>query len=52
MNAGLLAVSILGAGAPHLFSAVECYRRALEAEVMEKVDKLEQVGWEKYEIKR
>ena len=52
MNAGLLAVSILGAGAPHLFSAVERYRRALEAEVMEKVDKLEQVGWEKYEIKR
>jgi len=45
-------VSILGAGMPHLFSAMENHRRALETEVMEKVDKLEQVGWEKYEVKR
>ncbi|KAI5997155.1 Phosphoribosylaminoimidazole carboxylase [Pisolithus albus] len=52
MNAGLLAVRMLGTGMPHLFTAVDAYLKTLETEVMEKVDKLEKVGWEKYEVKR
>ncbi|KAI5999369.1 Phosphoribosylaminoimidazole carboxylase [Pisolithus orientalis] len=52
MNAGLLAVRILGTGIPHLFTAMDTYLKTLEMEVMEKVDKLEKVGWEKYEVKR
>ncbi|KIK16746.1 hypothetical protein PISMIDRAFT_15601 [Pisolithus microcarpus 441] len=52
MNAGLLAVRMLGTGMPHLFTAVDTYLKTLETEVMEKVDKLEKVGWEKYEVKR
>ncbi|EGO04210.1 hypothetical protein SERLA73DRAFT_173652 [Serpula lacrymans var. lacrymans S7.3] len=51
-NAGLLAVRILGAGMPHLFEAMDAYLKSLEGEVLGKVEKLEQVGWEKYEVKR
>lgn len=52
MNAGLLAVRILGAGMPHLFTEMERYLQGLENEVLGKVDKLAEVGWEKYEVKR
>ncbi|KAI9572462.1 Phosphoribosylaminoimidazole carboxylase pure domain-containing protein [Boletus coccyginus] len=52
MNAGLLAVRILGAGMPHLFTAMEEYLQGLEKDVLGKVDKLGEVGWEKYEVKR
>ncbi|KAG9309847.1 phosphoribosylaminoimidazole carboxylase [Chiua virens] len=52
MNAGLLAVRILGTGMPHLFTAMEEYLRGLEKEVLGKVDKLSEVGWEKYEVRR
>ena len=52
MNAGLLAVRILGAGMPYLFAEMDAYLRGLEGEVMAKVEKLEEVGWEKYEVKR
>jgi phosphoribosylaminoimidazole carboxylase len=52
MNAGLLAVRILVAGMPHLITAMDDYLRGLEGEVMGKVHKLEEVGWEKYEVKR
>jgi phosphoribosylaminoimidazole carboxylase len=51
-NAGLLAVRILGAGMPHLFDAMDKYLKGMEAEVLQKVDNLEQIGWEKYEVKR
>ncbi|EIW81896.1 Phosphoribosylaminoimidazole carboxylase [Coniophora puteana RWD-64-598 SS2] len=51
-NAGLLAVRILGAGMPHLFVAMDAYLKSMEDEVMGKVDKLAEVGWEKYEVKR
>lgn len=51
-NAGLLAVRILGTGMPHLFDAMDKYLKGLEAEVLQKVDNLEQIGWEKYEVKR
>lgn len=52
MNAGLLAVRILGAGMPHLFADMDTYLRGLEGEVIAKVEKLEEVGWDKYEVKR
>lgn len=52
MNAGLLAVRILGAGMPHLFADMDTYLRGLECEVIAKVEKLEEVGWDKYEVKR
>ena len=51
-NAGLLAVRMLGVGTPHLFDAMDEYLKSLEAEVLQKVDNLEHVGWEKYEVKR
>ena len=51
-NAGLLAVRMLGVGIPHLFDAMDEYLKSLEAEVLQKVDNLEHVGWEKYEVKR
>jgi len=51
-NAGLLAVRILGAGMPHLLEAMDNYLQGLEAEVLQKVHNLEEIGWEKYEVKR
>ena len=51
-NAGLLAVRVLATGMPRLVSAMDEYLRGLETEVMGKVKKLEEVGWENYEIKR
>ena len=52
MNAGLLAVRILGAGIPHLVRDMEDYLKEQEREVLGKVEKLEQVGWESYQAKR
>lgn len=51
-NAGLLAVRILSAGIPGLVDAMEKYLKNLEGEVMAKVDKLEEVGWEDYVVKK
>ncbi|KAI0301900.1 Phosphoribosylaminoimidazole carboxylase [Multifurca ochricompacta] len=51
-NAGLLAVRILAASNPNLVRSMEEYLKDLEKEVLGKVDKLEEIGWEKYEVKR
>ena len=51
-NAGLLAVRILGAGMPHLVQAMDQYLKSLEGEVLQKVESLEQIGWEKYEVNK
>ena len=51
-NAGLLAVRILSAGDPQLVMKMEDYMKALESEVMGKVDKLAEKGWEEYEKAR
>ncbi|KAG6877938.1 phosphoribosylaminoimidazole carboxylase ade2 [Termitomyces sp. T32_za158] len=51
-NAGLLAVRILAAGMPTLITAMDEYLKSLETEVTGKVHRLEEVGWEKYEVKR
>lgn len=41
---------ILAAGMPRLIEAMERYLNDLETEVMGKVEKLEEVGWEAYEV--
>ncbi|KAJ6596749.1 hypothetical protein B0H10DRAFT_2167692 [Mycena sp. CBHHK59/15] len=47
-NAGLLAVRILVAGMPRLIDAMDAYLKNLEGEVLGKVEKLKEVGWENY----
>ena len=51
-NAGLLAVRILAVAMPDLVREMEKYLKSLETEVMAKVDKLEEVGWEDYQVKK
>ncbi|TFK80568.1 Phosphoribosylaminoimidazole carboxylase [Polyporus arcularius HHB13444] len=48
-NAGLLAVRILSAGQPQLVEAMDGYLKALEKEVLGKVDKIAEIGWDAYE---
>ncbi|KAL1939639.1 hypothetical protein VTO73DRAFT_9672 [Trametes versicolor] len=48
-NAGLLAVRILAAGQPNLVTAMDDYLKALEKEVLGKVDKISEIGWDAYE---
>jgi phosphoribosylaminoimidazole carboxylase len=52
VNAGLLAVRILSIGIPSLIIAMAEYMKNMEKEVLGKVEKLEQVGWEQYQVKR
>lgn len=52
VNAGLLAVRILAAGNPSLVRDMEDYLEDLEKEVLGKVEKLEEIGWESYQVKR
>ncbi|EDR09943.1 uncharacterized protein LACBIDRAFT_318305 [Laccaria bicolor S238N-H82] len=49
-NAGLLAVRILSAGMPELIGKMAEYMRKMEGEVLDKVGRLEEVGWEKYQV--
>ena len=51
-NAGLLAVRILSTGIPALIESTEKYMKTMESEVLDKVDKLKEVGWEAYQVKR
>ena len=51
-NAGLLAVRILAAGNLHLVRDMEDYMKELEKEVLGKVERLEEVGWESYPVSR
>jgi phosphoribosylaminoimidazole carboxylase len=37
---------------PNLIQAMEGYLAGLETEVMGKVETLEAIGWEKYDVKR
>ena len=48
MNAGLLAVRILSASVPRLLEAMDRFMKAQEGEVLMKVNRLEEVGWEDY----
>ncbi|KAI8089884.1 phosphoribosylaminoimidazole carboxylase [Halteromyces radiatus] len=47
-NAALLAIRILGASIPGIMNQMEKYMEKMEGEVMAKVDKLDNVGWEDY----
>jgi phosphoribosylaminoimidazole carboxylase len=47
-NAGLLAVRIIGASSPETARALATYAGDLEKEVLAKVEKLEDLGWEEY----
>lgn len=51
-NAGLLAVRILSAGIPRLIDSMDHYMRTMEDEVLGKVEKLKEVGWENYQVNR
>lgn len=51
-NAGLLAVRMLAVAMPDLVREMEKYLKSLETEVMGKVEKLEEVGWENYQVKK
>jgi phosphoribosylaminoimidazole carboxylase len=51
-NAGLLAARILGTSVPHLLERILEYSKRREGEVLGKVTKLEEVGWEAYTVKR
>lgn len=50
-NAGLLAVRIIGAASPATAEALAKYAADLESEVLAKVDKLDEMGWEEYATK-
>ncbi|KAH9936839.1 phosphoribosylaminoimidazole carboxylase [Epithele typhae] len=52
MNAGLLAVRILSAGQAEFIAAMEGYMKSMESEVLGKVDKIAEMGWEEYEKAR
>lgn len=43
---------ILSAGIPTLIGAMSDYMKNMEKEVLGKVEKLEEVGWEQYQAKR
>lgn len=47
-NAALLAVRILSVGIPNLLGKMESYMMSMETEVLGKVEKIKQVGWEDY----
>lgn len=43
---------MLSVAMPNLIIAMEQYLASLDSEVMNKVKVLEEVGWEKYEVKK
>jgi phosphoribosylaminoimidazole carboxylase len=47
-NAALLAIRILATSIPRLQTEIELYADRLEEEVMGKVAKLEEIGWDEY----
>ena len=50
-NAALLAVRILSVGIPRLVDEMQEYMNRMKNEVMAKVERLEEVGWEEYVLK-
>ncbi|CEG83074.1 Putative Phosphoribosylaminoimidazole carboxylase [Rhizopus microsporus] len=47
-NAALLAIRILGASIPSIQKKMDEYLNKMENEVMQKVDRLDKVGWDAY----
>ncbi|KAJ9102611.1 phosphoribosylaminoimidazole carboxylase ade2 [Naganishia cerealis] len=50
-NAALLAIRIIGSASPETAADLAAYAVDLEKEVLDKVDKLEDLGWEEYAAK-
>jgi phosphoribosylaminoimidazole carboxylase len=50
-NAGLLAARIIGTSIPAVMTHVKEYSERLEREVMGKVERLQEVGWDAYTMK-
>lgn len=50
-NAALLAIRIIGSATPETAADLAAYAHDLEVEVLQKVDKLEEIGWEEYASK-
>jgi phosphoribosylaminoimidazole carboxylase len=51
-NAGLLAARIVASASPELLQKITEYSEKLEKEVIGKIDKLAEVGWEEYVVKK
>jgi len=51
-NAGLLAARIIGSSVPRLRIQIDEYSASLEKQVIQKVGKLEEVGWDDYKVVR
>ena len=47
-NAALLAIRILGSSDPHIQAQIETHATDMENEVLQKIEKLDSVGWEDY----
>ncbi|GAB5586710.1 phosphoribosylaminoimidazole carboxylase ade2 [Umbelopsis nana] len=47
-NAALLVIRIIGAFVPGVLDQMDAYLKKMESEVMGKVERLDQVGWENY----
>lgn len=47
-NAGILAAQIIGTGDEHVREKVSAYKKKLEREVLEKAQKMEEKGFQKY----
>lgn len=50
-NAALLAIRIIGSATPETAADLAAYALDLENEVLQKVDKMEEMGWEDYASK-
>jgi phosphoribosylaminoimidazole carboxylase len=51
INAALLAARILGASDLEIRGKVDAYSRQMESDVLQKVEGLDTIGWENYEVK-
>jgi phosphoribosylaminoimidazole carboxylase len=51
-NAALLAARIIGTFMPSVHLAMDKYLEDLDSQVMSKVDKLAEVGWDEYKVVR
>jgi phosphoribosylaminoimidazole carboxylase len=52
INAALLAARILGTSDPVIRQKMEKYAQDMEDGVLEKVENLNLIGWEKYEVRK
>jgi phosphoribosylaminoimidazole carboxylase len=51
-NAALLALRILGGSRPEIRDAMEEYLNSLKEEVGQKIDTLDEIGWQQYLAKK